>query len=76
MATWTIHYRKNYNTNALDMKADHKPSMEEVVRHLLQWAHGHLKKGEFGDSQDKLSNEPAELLLCQYGITVTGIVKA
>ncbi len=76
MSNWTIHYCKNNNTNALDMKADHKPSMEEVVRHLLQWAHGHLKKGEFGDSQDKLSNEPAVVLLRQYGITVTGIVRA
>ncbi|MNP81849.1 hypothetical protein D3C76_1803190 [compost metagenome] len=50
--------------------------MEEAVGHVLEWARGNLKKGEFGDSQDKLSNEPAVLLLRHYGITITGIVKA
>lgn len=76
MANWTIHYSKDNNTSSLDIKADHKPSMEEAVRHVLEWARGNLKKGEFGDSQDKLSDEPAVLLLRQYGITITGIVKA
>ncbi|MNT97810.1 hypothetical protein D3C72_2402220 [compost metagenome] len=50
--------------------------MEETVQHLLKWAGDNLPKGEFGDSQDKRSNAPAQLLLSHYGITITGIAKA
>ncbi|WP_271412143.1 hypothetical protein [Pseudomonas sp. Q1-7] len=76
MANWIITYSKDQGTNTLDMQLDHQPSMEEAVLHLLEWAHGNLQKGEYGDLQDKRSDEPAELLLRQYGITITGISRA
>lgn len=75
MANWTISYRKDNNTNTLDMPCAHKPSMEETVRYVLEWASTNLEKGEFGDSQDKQSNEPAVRLLRHYGVTITGIAK-
>ncbi|MCY1455395.1 hypothetical protein D9M71_725270 [compost metagenome] len=76
MAQWIISYRKDNTTSTLDLQLDHKPSMEETVQHLLKWAGDNLPKGEFGDSQDKRSNAPAQLLLSHYGITITGIAKA
>lgn len=76
MAQWTITYSKDNNTSTLDLQADHKLEMEEAVEHLLAWAEENLEKGEFGDGQDKHSNEPAVLLLRHYGITITGIAGA
>ena len=73
MAQWTISYTRDNSTCTLDMQADHKLEMEEAVEHLLDWARQHLEKGEFGDGQDKCSNEPAVQLLRDYGITITGI---
>ena len=73
MAQWTISYNRDNSTCTLDMQADHKPEMEEAVEYLLDWARQNLEKGEFGDGQDKRSNEPAVQLLRDYGITITGI---
>jgi len=73
MANWIISYSKDNNTNTLNLEAEHKPSMEQAVLELLDWARGNLEKGEFGDGQDRRSNEPAVVLLRDYGITITGI---
>ncbi|BAN48667.1 hypothetical protein [Metapseudomonas resinovorans] len=76
MAHWIITYKKDNGTSTLDMQADRKPSMETTVEYVLDWASHNLEKGEYGDHEDKLSDEPAAKLLRKYGITIAGISKA
>nr|MBO2512034.1 hypothetical protein [Gammaproteobacteria bacterium] len=75
MAKWLITFSKDNATDTLEIHSDHKPSMEEAVVHVRQWADQHLEQGDFGDREDRLSDEPAVELLHLYGITITGIAK-
>lgn len=74
MTQWTLTYSKDNNTSTVDMASADKPSMDEAVAFLLDWAETHLEPGEFGDSQDDPSI-PAVRLLTRFGVTITGIAR-
>ncbi|MCQ4270879.1 hypothetical protein NA655_07595 [Pseudomonas kuykendallii] len=72
MAQWTISYNNDNNTSTLDIESADKPTMEQAVLEVLEWASRNLERGEFGDGEES-STEPAMRLLNDYGITITGI---
>jgi hypothetical protein len=72
MAQWTISYNRDNNTSTLAIESADKPSMEQAVGEVLDWASRNLERGEFGDGEES-SDEPAMKLLNDYGITITGI---
>ncbi len=72
MTLWVISYNKDQNTSTLDVEQAEKPTVEEAVQYVLEWAEQNLEKGEFGDPEEP-ANEPPLQLLKDYGITITGI---
>lgn len=72
MTLWVISYNKDQNTSTLDVEQAEKPSVDEAVKYVLEWAEKNLEKGEFGDPQEP-ADEPPMQLLKYYGITITGI---
>ncbi len=72
MTHWVISYNRDQNTSVLDVEQDDKPSVEQAVEYVWEWAQQNLEKGEFGDPQEEATELPLKLLK-DYGITITGI---
>lgn len=74
MSQWIITYSRDEAAEVLKVKSKEKPSLEEAVNWVLEWAEENLERLE-PKEQPHEEQTPAVRLEERYGITITGIAK-
>nr|WP_288354808.1 hypothetical protein [uncultured Pseudomonas sp.] len=74
MSQWIITYSRDEAAEVLKVKANEKPSLEQAVAWVLEWAQENLEALE-PKEQPHEEQTPAVRLEERYGITITGIAK-
>ncbi|OLU15414.1 MULTISPECIES: hypothetical protein [unclassified Pseudomonas] len=74
MSRWIITYSRDEAAEVLKVKAKEKPSLEQAVTWLLEWAQENLEPLE-PKEQPHEEQTPAVRLEERFGITITGIAK-
>nr|WP_288454356.1 hypothetical protein [uncultured Pseudomonas sp.] len=74
MSQWIITYSRDEAAEVLKVKSKDKPSLEQAVGWVLEWAQENLEPLE-PKEQPHEEQTPAVRLEERYGITITGIAK-
>ncbi|TBU94713.1 hypothetical protein [Phytopseudomonas dryadis] len=74
MTKWNIAYSRDEAAEVLEVKSAEKPSLEQAVQWLLEWAENNLEPLE-PKEQPHEEQTPAVRLEERFGITVTGIAR-
>lgn len=74
MSQWIITYSRDEAAEVLKVKSKEKPSLEQAVTWVLEWAQENLEPLQ-PKEQPREEQTPAVRLEERYGITITGIAK-
>ncbi|GLX13699.1 hypothetical protein Pstr01_19380 [Pseudomonas straminea] len=74
MSQWIITYSRDEAAEVLKVKSKERPSLEQAVAWVLEWAQENLEALE-PKEQPHEEQTPAVRLEERYGITITGIAK-
>lgn len=74
MSQWNIAYSRDEAAEVLKVKSKDKPSLEQAVIWVLEWAEENLERLE-PKEQPHEEQTPAVRLEERFGITITGIAR-